>query len=87
MLISSYHFLHIHLVVHLKHFVTIPVGCIVHAGERQGHGFSGALRIELVSFHNSVKSPRQLLATVWEHIRYRWIPLATMNTHVIQRAL
>ena len=27
--------------------------------------------------------PRQLLATIWERIRYRWIPLATLNTQII----
>ena len=41
------------------------------------------LWIQLVSIHNTVKYPRQLLATIWEHIRYRWIPLATLNTQII----
>ena len=45
------------------------------------------LRIELVAIHNTVKYPRQLLAAVWEHIRYRWIPLAKLNTQIIQPAL
>ena len=30
-----------------------------------------------------MKYPWQLLATIWEHIRYRWIPLATLNTQII----
>ena len=41
------------------------------------------LQIELVSIHNTVKYPRQLLATIWEHTKYRWIPLATLNTQII----
>ena len=34
-------------------------------------------------YYNTVKYPRQLLATIWERIRYRWIPLATLNTQII----
>ena len=35
-----------------------------------------------------MKYPQQLLATIWEHIRiYHWIPLATLNTQIIQCAL
>ena len=41
------------------------------------------LQIELISIHNTVKYPRQLLATIWEHTKYRWIPLATLNTQII----
>ena len=45
------------------------------------------LRIELVSIHNTVKYPRQLLGTMWEHISYRWKALASLNTQIIQHAL
>ena len=29
-----------------------------------------------------MKYPRQLLVTIWERIRYRWIPLTTLNTQL-----
>ena len=32
---------------------------------------------------NTLGDPLQLLATIWEHIRYCWIPLATLNTQII----
>ena len=32
---------------------------------------------------NNHGDPWQLLAAIWECIRYRWIPLATLNTQII----
>ena len=41
------------------------------------------LQIELVSIHNTVKYPWRTLATIWECIRYCWMPLAALNTQII----
>ena len=52
-----------------------------HSDQILNTGIYWVLRIELVQ--STVKYPRQLLTTIWEHIRYHWIPLATLNTQII----